>query len=141
MNTTQAATASEPCIFELSKHSICNGSFCRPSSFCISFIRRVLFCSGFIFSDCFNLSILYCFTFCSEISSNLRLSPLCGTINSAFSNFKSGRKGTIISLDKLLNRVRSSAIPNAKISSFASFKRFLNSIVKLCTMDPLRMCR
>ena len=140
LNTTHAATASLPWIFELSKHSICTGGLFMQSSFCISLSSFMLRCSGLSFSVCFSLSILYCFTFCSDISSNFFLSPRWGTINSTFSNSRSGRNGTTISRDRLLKRVRNSAIPNARISSFASSSLFLYSIVKLCTIEPLRIC-
>ena len=140
-NTTHAATASLPCILELSKHSIVIGIFSRWSASCISFIKRVAFCSGFSLSSCFIRSALYCFTFNLDSASRRAFSPFCGTVTVAPSIGNSSGNGNTISLALLPNLSRNSIMPIRINSSSLSSSLFWYSIVKAWFMQPLVMCR
>ena len=141
MKTTQAATGSEPWIFELSKHSICMGRRSRCSSSCISFIRRTFRCSGFNFSACFIRSALYCFTFRIERSNSFFLSPRWGIVKTTSFSSISTSNGTIISRERLLYRSLISMIPSSRSSSLVSLRRFLYSNVNAWLIAPFVICR
>ena len=140
MNTTQPATGSDPCIFELSKHSILIGSFSKSSSCCNSVRSLVDLCSGFSFSSCLMRSTLYSFTFIVDKSNNFFLSPFCGIVKVASFISISISKGTIISLALLPNLSLISLIPKDISSSLLSSNLFLYSNVKLWLMPPFLTC-